>query len=183
MTSPIPTNLDGVVSRALTTHRDERGWLSEIFRLEWPTGLAPVQWNAVQSAAGVLRGVHVHVHHTDYIAILQGRASFGLHDLRPASPTRGRAALVEMSSERPATLTIPPGVAHGFYFHEPTLLVYGVTAYWRTDDEMGCHWADPDLGIPWPTSHPALSPRDAAAGRLSDLAETYRRRAGADGRP
>ena len=178
--SPPPADLlEGVVLRPLLTHRDERGWLSEIFRQEWPTGIVPVQWNAVRSGAGVLRGVHVHVRHTDHIALLLGRASFGLHDLRPASPTFGRAALVEVSEDGLATLTIPPGVAHGFYFHEPTLLVYGVTAYWDPDDEMGCHWADPGLGIAWPTCHPVLSPRDAAAGRLHDLARDYRRRAAA----
>ena len=177
-TPPLTDLPEGVVYHTLTTHRDERGWLSEIFRQEWPTGVAPVQWNAVRSEAGVLRGVHVHVRHTDHIAMLQGRASFGLHDLRPASSTYGWAGLVEMSDEQPATLTIPPGVAHGFYFHEPALLVYGVTTYWDPDDEMGCHWADPDLRIPWPASDPVLSPHDAAAGRLRDLAESYRRRFG-----
>jgi dTDP-4-dehydrorhamnose 3,5-epimerase len=55
---------DGVVCRNLVVHRDDRGWISEIFRQEWPTGVAPVQWNAVRSMAGVLRGVHVHVRHT-----------------------------------------------------------------------------------------------------------------------
>jgi dTDP-4-dehydrorhamnose 3,5-epimerase len=93
---PLPDLPEGVVIRALAIHRDERGWLTEIFRREWPTGIAPVQWNAVRSAAGMLRGVHVHVHHTDHIALLQGRAGFGLHDLRPASPTFGRTALIEI---------------------------------------------------------------------------------------
>src|SRR5258708_1455482 len=129
-TPPATELLEGVVSRTLATHRDERGWLCEIFRQEWPTGVAPVQWNAVRSAAGVLRGVHVHVRHIDHIALLQGRASFGLRDLRPPSATFGRAALVELSGDHLSTLTIPPGVAHGFYFHEPTVLVYAVTAYW-----------------------------------------------------
>ena len=176
--TPLPPDLpEGVVLRTLTVHRDERGWLSEIFRQEASPGIAPLQWNAVRSRAGVLRGVHVHARHADHIVLIQGRASFGLHDLRPASPTHGRTALVELSDERLATLTIPPGVAHGFYFHEPALLVYGVNSYWSPDDEMGCHWADPELGIAWPAADPTLSPRDAAAGRLRDLAEDYRRRA------
>ena len=54
----------GVALRPLRMHRDERGVLTEIFRESW-AGLAAVQWNAVRSAAGVLRGVHVHVRHAD----------------------------------------------------------------------------------------------------------------------
>src|SRR5882724_1332180 len=51
-------------------------------------------------------------------------------------------------------------------------------AYWDPADETACHWADPALEIPWPATDAALSPRDAAAGGLHDLAEEYRRRAG-----
>lgn len=54
------------VLRNLTTHSDHRGALTEIFRKEWQTGIEPVQWNFVHSQPNVLRGVHVHVLHTDY---------------------------------------------------------------------------------------------------------------------
>ena len=62
--------------------------------------------------------------------------------------------IVELDGERPAALAIPHGVAHGFYFHEPSLHVYAVSAYWDPEDELGCHWADPDLEIPWPAPRP-----------------------------
>jgi dTDP-4-dehydrorhamnose 3,5-epimerase len=150
-------------------HRDERGMLMEILRETWDTGVAPVQWNVVSSRAGVFRGVHVHVNHEDYLVLLQGRASFGLRDLRRGSPTEGAVALVEMSGDRPAALTIPRGVAHGFYYHEPSLHAYGLTACWDPSLEFVCHWADPALEIPWPAQPRILSDRDAAAPPLNEL--------------
>ena len=58
----------------LATHRDERGWLTEIYRQKWPVGVQPCQWNATFSDANVLRGVHVHYKHTDYLVLLRGRS-------------------------------------------------------------------------------------------------------------
>ena len=40
----------------LTMNRDERGWLTEIYREKWPVGIQPCQWNATFSEANVLRG-------------------------------------------------------------------------------------------------------------------------------
>lgn len=155
--------------RPLAAHADERGVFTELYRLEWETGVAPIQWNAVRSEAGVLRGVHVHVNHADYLTVPFGRAAVGLRDLRRGSPTEGLSALVEMSGETPASLVIPRGVAHGFYFHEPSLHVYAVTEYWDPADELGCQWADPDLGISWPDRFPRVSDRDAESQSLKAL--------------
>ena len=169
MIAPLP---DGVVLRPLTTHVDRRGSFTEIFRDEWDTGVRPIQWNAVQSSARTLRGVHVHRVHDDYLILLQGQASIGLRDLRPDSPTRDLATLVTLSGRILQALVIPRGVAHGFYFHEPSLHVYSVTEYWQLNDELGCRWDDPDLRIPWPAPDPILSRRDADLGSLTSLLET-----------
>jgi dTDP-4-dehydrorhamnose 3,5-epimerase len=160
----------GVQHRPLTMHTDARGVVTELFRAAWPTGCAPVQWNFLVTAAGVVRGVHVHPVHTDYLAVIQGRVAIGLSDLRPGSPTEGRVELVELSGGEAAGLTIPPGVAHGLYFPTAAIIVLGVSAYFDPADELGCHWRDPALGIPWPVDEAILSPRDAALGPLSALA-------------
>ena len=160
----------GVILDRLGMNVDSRGSLTEIFRASWASGTNLVQWNAVSSEAGVLRGVHVHLVHIDYLIVLKGRASIGLRDLRPGSPTEGTAVVVDVSGEELAALTIPTGVAHGFYFHEPSIHVYAASAYWDTADELGCHWADPSLEIPWQFTSPVLSPRDAALPPLHDVA-------------
>jgi dTDP-4-dehydrorhamnose 3,5-epimerase len=164
----------GVGLRRLVSHGDGRGSFTEIFRASWGVGVEPVQWNFVESRAGVLRGVHFHLRHADYLIILRGRASVGLCDLRPDSPTAGRAALVEMRGDALSALTLPPGVAHGFYFHEPSLHAYAVSHYWDERDERGCRWDDDALGIRWPAAAPVLSERDAALPSLKDATEGLR---------
>jgi dTDP-4-dehydrorhamnose 3,5-epimerase len=159
----------GVRTVPLEMHRDPRGVFTELFRQEWFDKPRPVQWNAVTSEANALRGVHVHLRHWDYLIVLRGRALFNLRDLRTSSPTFGRTAAIEMSGERLAALIIPPGVAHGFYFHEPSLHVYAVSEYWDLADELGCHFADPELGLSWPRSDPLISPRDAELPPLRSL--------------
>jgi dTDP-4-dehydrorhamnose 3,5-epimerase len=153
----------------LEPHGDSRGTFTELFRASWETGVAPVQWNAVRSKANVLRGVHAHHRHSDYLTLLSGRAAVGLYDLRDGSPTYGAASLLVLSAGEPVGLVIPPGVAHGFYLYEPSLHVYAVSHEWALDDELGCRWDDPELRIPWPCTAPRLSARDAALGSLASL--------------
>jgi dTDP-4-dehydrorhamnose 3,5-epimerase len=159
----------GVSLKPLTPHPDDRGVFLELFREEWRSGVAPVQWNAVRSAPGVLRGVHVHARHDDYLVLYAGRASIGLCDLRRGSPTERLSALVPMQGDAPTALTVPHGVAHGFYFHEPSIHIYAVSHYWDPADELGCLWADKDLGIPWPVESAHVSPRDASLPSLEEL--------------
>jgi dTDP-4-dehydrorhamnose 3,5-epimerase len=159
----------GTLVRPLQPHRDDRGSFTELYRAEWETGVSPVQWNAVRSEAGVLRGVHVHVRHDDYLTVPIGRAAVGLRDLRSGSPTEGLSALVELGGDQAAALVIPHGVAHGFYFLEPSLHVYAVTEYWDLRDELGCRWDDPELEIPWPAHSARVSERDAASQPLHAL--------------
>lgn len=162
----------GVSLRSLQTHHDERGSLTELFRASWVAGTGVVQWNYSESKARVLRGVHVHVKHADYLILLRGHATIGLRDLRRGSPSENMTALVEMKGTKLHALTIPPGVAHGFYFHEPSTHLYAVSEYWDKRDELGCRWADPELEINWPDVAPLISERDAALPSLRDLIES-----------
>jgi dTDP-4-dehydrorhamnose 3,5-epimerase len=165
----------GVAVRDLTPHADDRGTFLELHRLEWETGIAPVQWNAVRTEAGVLRGVHCHWRHDDYLTVVDGVAEVGLCDLRPDMPTYRQAACLRLDAARPQALTIPTGVAHGFYFPEPSLHVYAVSHYWSLDDELGCRWDDPALGIPWPQPGADVSPRDEALPPLAELERSLAR--------
>lgn len=165
---------DGVRLVQLTPHADERGVFTEVFRASWDLEVAPAQWNVVSSRPNVLRGVHAHWRHTDYLLLASGRATIGLHDLREDSPTVGAGAAVELSGGPEAALVIPPGVAHGFYFHEPSIHVYAVSHEWDPADELGCRWDDPGLGIAWPCRDPQLSVRDQALGTLSELCDAVR---------
>ncbi len=140
----------GVSVLPLTPHADERGIFTELYRASWEPGVAPVQWNAVRSEANVLRGVHAHLRHTDYLTLALGRATIGLHDLRGGSPTEGLGTTVKLDAGKPAALVIPVGVAHGFYFHESSLHIYAVS-----------HEFDPRTR----SDAAGMTPRSASPGR------------------
>jgi dTDP-4-dehydrorhamnose 3,5-epimerase len=152
---------------ALDPHQDGRGSFSEIFRVEWSADTRLIQWNLVHSEAGVLRGMHVHRRHSDYLTMAAGRMLLGLCDLRRTSPTYRVAATLELTPSK--AVLIPAGVAHGFYFSEAAIHIYAVTHYWDPEDELGCHWSDPELQIPWEVRNPVLSARDAGLPSLARL--------------
>ena len=159
----------------LSPRRDLRGGLTEIFRQEWFDGTPPVQWNVVRSNQNVLRGVHVHVTHVDFLVILDGVMQVGIQDLRTGTENRA-GRIIEMDGTHPTMLVVPPGVAHGFYFPEPANFVYGLSHYWDPVlDEFGCRWDDPELTIPWPQSiSPILSERDKDAVSFADMMTAIR---------
>lgn len=181
----LPALPDGVIVTPLTPRRDDRGTLVELFRAEWPVGTTPRQWNAVTSEADVLRGLHVHAEHEDYLTLVHGRMLLGLKDARRAAATAGLAAMIELDARAPVAVTIPTGVGHAFYFPVPATLVYGLSHGWTTADELGCRWDDPDLGLDFPTRTPRLSERDRAAGSYAAMVAGYEAAAAAlaAGRP
>ena len=164
----------GVSLLTLTPHADERGIFTELYRASWEPGIVPAQWNAVRSEQDVLRGVHVHRRHTDYLTVVAGTATIGLHDLRPGSPTEGMGTTVDLGANTPRALVIPVGVAHGFYFHEQSVHLYAVSHEFDPADELGCRWDDPDLQIPWACTEPLISERDRELGSLSELHDVWR---------
>lgn len=170
VTAPLPA---GVVVRLLAPHPDERGAFCELFRDSWDPGARPVQWNMVRSSAGVLRGVHAHSRHADHLTIAAGEMLLGLHDLRGGSPSCGQAVMLRLTAEHPRLVTIPVGVAHGFYFPVPSLHIYGVSREFDGSDELSCSWNDPALGFDWPCSAPILSQRDQDAGCLNAMRAVF----------
>jgi dTDP-4-dehydrorhamnose 3,5-epimerase len=167
---------DGMARLPLEPSADGRGSFTEIFRRSWPVGLEPLQWGLLKSAAGVLRGVHVHPRHDEFILVTAGAMLLGVKDLRPSSPSFGTSALLSLSGERPELVTLPHGVAHGFYHATDGSLLIGASQYYDPADDLGCHWADPELGIDWPVRHPTLSERDRAAPPLTELMAALARR-------
>lgn len=163
----------GVVTIDLTVFGDDRGRSAEVFRSEW---FPQRQWQQVQcnrslSVAGALRGLHFHHRQADYWHPLAGCLRVGLFDLRRQSPTRGRAAVIDLSGEEFRAVFIPPGVAHGYYAVTDVTLLYVVDQFYTGGDEFGVAWDDPDLGLDWGAGGraPVVSERDRGNPRLSDL--------------
>jgi len=152
----------GIVIRDLVTHGDSRGALYELYRGGWTASPPFEQWNVVRSDPHVLRGVHVHPNNCDYLHVLDGNLLLGVHDLRPENPGDRLSGFIEITGNAPRTVYVPNGVCHGFYFNTPTTYVYGLSHGWSMEEELGCHFTDPGLGLDWPVQDPILSDRDTA---------------------
>lgn len=165
-TSTLP---EGVGLRILPVRRGRAGVVIDLLDRGRADDIAPVQWNFVSSLPDTLRGVHVHPRHSDYLCVLDGTMLLGLHDMRPDSATYRHSSFLTLRGDEPRAVTIPPGVAHGFYFPLVTEYAYAVDQYWDPADELGCRWNDPDLNLAWPAAAPLLSPRDREAMSYADL--------------
>jgi dTDP-4-dehydrorhamnose 3,5-epimerase len=195
MTPRVPAGWDetaipGVLRRRLTSHPDERGSFTELWRSGWtaeldagsgggPEHARPRQANLSRSAPGVLRGLHLHRRQADLWAIVDGSPFVALVDVRPMLEGAGEPRTMAFQAAPGDLLWLPAGVAHGFLARDPLLLVYLVTNEHDGSDELGFRWDDPLAGVPWPVRDPIVSPRDATAPSLTELVARLRAEDGA----
>lgn len=108
--------VEGVVLRPLRPHRDERGWLAEVFRVDEPDGAPPpVMAYLSVTRPGVVRGPHEHREQADRFCFAgPGRFLLVLWDPRPGSPTRGHRQVEVVGEDRPVVVVVPPGVVHAY---------------------------------------------------------------------
>jgi dTDP-4-dehydrorhamnose 3,5-epimerase len=171
-----PSALPGVVDGAIARHADTRGSFRELWRASDFPGEGFVQANLSSSAAGVLRGLHLHRRQDDLWIVADGRAFVALVDIRPLLGGTGPAPIVE-TRELAADewVVIPTGVAHGFLALEALQLIYLVTNEYDGSDELGFAWDDPAVPVDWPVlagtagGRPILSERDGANPPLAEL--------------
>jgi dTDP-4-dehydrorhamnose 3,5-epimerase len=180
--------LPGVRFGTVVRHADERGAFREIWREDAgdpidaaetgaPPGSTPrfVQANLSSSAAGVLRGLHLHRRQLDRWVVASGRAFVALVDVRPMLDGGPRPGVETRELAADDWVEIPVGVAHGFLAIEPLELVYFVTTVYDGSDESGFAWDDPLAAVPWPVlattgdGRPILSERDRTNPSLADL--------------
>jgi dTDP-4-dehydrorhamnose 3,5-epimerase len=172
----VGNGIAGVTVRAVNPIGDARGALCEIYRDEWTLGPRPVQWDFIRSEPDVLRGVHVHCLRWDYFVLLEGQARIGLTDVRRACTFR-RSMTIDVVSERPTIVTVPPGVAHGVFAKSTLLYLYGLSVAWDgTDEDLGCRYDDPALGLQWCATTPRLLQRDLALPDFDTLVRQYETR-------
>jgi dTDP-4-dehydrorhamnose 3,5-epimerase len=176
-----PSTTPGVRFGSIARHADERGSFRELWRASALPGEDFVQANLSTSAAGVLRGLHLHRRQTDLWVVTGGRAFVALVDVRPMLTRAGERPVVETRElGEDEWVTIPSLVAHGFLAIDPLQLVYLVTNEYDGSDEAGFAWDDPAVDVPWPTlratadGRPIVSARDAANPPLADLAVLLR---------
>jgi dTDP-4-dehydrorhamnose 3,5-epimerase len=171
----------GLVLIEPTVHRDERGFFTETYRAEWHErwGIPPqevfVQDNHSRSTRGVVRGMHFQVGEgvAKLVRCARGRIFDVAVDLRAGSPTYGQWEGFELDEQGMRELYVPVGFAHGFcVLSDVADVLYKQTAYYDSELERGIAYDDPDVGVRWPlpAAELVVSPRDAAAPRLAQIA-------------
>ena len=192
-----PSTLPGVRYGAVQRLADQRGSFRELWRATSMGGITPedagaaggerptiVQANLSTSAAGVLRGLHLHRRQLDRWVIAAGRAFVALVDVRPMLAGGARPAVETCELVADDWVQIPAGVAHGFLALDPVELIYLVTTEYDGSDERGFAWDDPLAAVPWPDvrttpdEQPILSERDRTNPTLEELVAELRAAAG-----
>jgi len=178
------TALPGVVILTPPRHGDARGFFCESWNQQRmaEAGLIYdfVQDNhSLSQQPATLRGLHYqsppHAQ-AKLVRCGRGRLFDVAVDIRRGSPTYGEWVGVELSFDNGRQLLIPAGFLHGFVTREPdTEIVYKCSDYYAPDCDGAVRFDDPDIGIDWGLqgAMPILSPKDAAAPRLSEIAAPF----------
>jgi dTDP-4-dehydrorhamnose 3,5-epimerase len=173
----LPTELPGLILLAPDVHRDDRGFFVETFRLDQAATVgikaAFVQENHARSALNTLRGLHFQNSpgQAKLVRVARGSVLDVVVDIRPRSPTFGKAEMLELDDVEHHQLFVPVGFAHGYVVTSQMADVcYKVTSYYDPNAERGIAWDDPALGVVWPVAEPILSSRDRALPNLRTIA-------------
>ena len=170
----VQTSIPDVLILEPRVFADSRGFFFESFNQKvfeaavgGPVGF--VQDNHSRSTKGVLRGLHYQVERPQgkLVRAVAGAVFDVAVDIRPASPTFGRWAGVELTAENKRQIWVPPGLAHGFLVLSDTAeVLYKTTDYYHPEHERCILWSDPTLAIQWPLEAPPLLSAKDAAGQL-----------------
>jgi dTDP-4-dehydrorhamnose 3,5-epimerase len=178
----IETKLEGVVIIEPDVFGDHRGFFMESYTKNKYEDLGLnfdfVQDNhSLSTEAGTLRGLHYQKNPMALVKIvraIRGAIYDVAVDIRKGSPTYGEWVSAILTAENKRQLVIPKGFAHGICtLVGDTEIIYKVDEYYSPENDMGCLWSDPDLGIEWPYSNPILSEKDAKQPRLEDAVNNF----------
>ena len=173
----LETDLPGVLIVEPDVHRDPRGFFLEAWHREKyaRAGVTDpmVQFNHSRSGRDTVRGLHAQIEHPQgkLVRVVEGKIFDVAVDIRKGSPTFARWTAADLSAANFRQMYVPPGFAHGFaVLTDHAQVEYGCTDVYRPTDEIVIAWDDPEIDIRWPVGSPVLSPRDASAPRLAEVA-------------
>ena len=110
------TSIEGVVVRQLQWHGDDRGRLSELFRVdELEPEFRPVMSYISTTKPGITRGPHEHEEQADIFCFI-GPSTFRIYlwDNRIDSKTHGAHDRFEAGEANPLLVLVPKGVVHAY---------------------------------------------------------------------
>jgi dTDP-4-dehydrorhamnose 3,5-epimerase len=136
--------IEGVAIREVLHVPKSTGYLTEIFRREWPEAHGEVdQIFQVVLEPGAISAWHAHAATTDRLFTSYGLIRIVLYDARTDSPTHGTINEFRFGTIRPALVHVPPRVWHGVQnvSHGPAILINAVDRAYDYEDPD--HWRVP----------------------------------------
>lgn len=106
--------IDGVLVKKLSPILDERGYLQECFRSDWPMFKKFGQAYITVAFPNVVKAWHSHKIQTDNMVCIAGNAKLVLYDDRKESSTYNKISEIFFGEKNPLLVTIPPNIWHGF---------------------------------------------------------------------
>ena len=106
--------IEGVVIKNLKPILDERGYLQECFRSDWPMFKKFGQVYITIAFPNVVKAWHMHKIQTDNMVCIQGNGKLVLYDNREKSSTYKKINEIFFGEKNSILITIPPNIWHGF---------------------------------------------------------------------
>jgi dTDP-4-dehydrorhamnose 3,5-epimerase len=145
--------IDGVVIRPQRLIPDDRGFLMEMLRSDWPEFKQFGQAYVTACYPGIVKAWHYHTKQWDHFSCVAGTAKVVLYDARQGSPTHGRINEFHIGPLSPRLVSIPPLVYHGFTAVgiEPALIINIPTELYnhQAPDEHHLPFDDPSIPYSW----------------------------------
>lgn len=149
--------IEGVAVKQLRLIPDDRGYLMEMLRTDWPEFVNFAQSYVTAGYPGVIKAWHYHKKQWDHFVCVHGMAKVVLYDPREGSPTKGKIDVFHMGILNPLLLKIPPYVYHGFTPEgtEIALIVNFPTELYdyRQPDEYRLPYDNPAIPYDWKVKH------------------------------
>ena len=160
-----PTDFDGLLVLEPEIFQDGRGEFYESWReidyQQYGIKEKFLQDNISISKKNVLRGLHYQKNQGQLITVIHGIIFDIALDIRENSQTFKKYFSIELSSNQPKQVYIPPGFAHGFcVLSDFAVMHYKCTQYYDPTIEGGIYWKDKQIGIAWPGKNFIISEKD-----------------------
>ncbi len=169
------TSLEGVIIIKHDIYEDQRGFFKETYQKnkfdEIGIKYDFVQDNFSFSNKNVIRGLHFQKSKPQgkLVWCPYGKVLDVVLDINPSSKTFRKHISVELQSNIPLSIWIPPGYAHGFsVLSDSAMFCYKCTDFYNPDDEFGVRWNDKDLNIDWGINDPIISSKDDSFPSLKE---------------
>ena len=164
----IETDIDGLIVFEPTPHRDERGYFTRTYDVDYAaqagidaTGFK--QENQSRSYQGVVRGMHGRSNKGEakLVRCAHGAVFDVVVDARVGSPTFGQVRTFVLDDQTARQVYIPRGFLHGYQaLTSVTDFCYKIDDFYGPGEDTTVNFADPELAVPWPAPITIVSQRD-----------------------